>query len=96
MYFFIIPVLLYMLTKGLFIALGQKHGTTQAIGLVVLEFVLLVAVCIMRPYMDKKTNAFNISISVVNFVNTLILLFFTGIFHVPVSHSQLLILPTTI
>jgi hypothetical protein len=88
MYFFIIPVLVYLLTKGLFIALGQNHGTVQASGLVGLEFLLLLGVCIMRPYMDKKTNVFNISIAVVNFVNAFIYLFFTGIFHVPVSTSK--------
>jgi hypothetical protein len=85
MYFFIIPVLLYLLAKGLFIALGQNHGTIQASGLVGLEFLLLLGVCILRPYMDKKTNAFNISVAVVNFVNAFIFLFFTGVFHVPVS-----------
>jgi hypothetical protein len=90
MYFFIIPVLLYLFAKGLFIALGQNHGTVQAIGLVVLEFIMLIGVCVMHPYMDKKTNAFNISIAVVNFVNALILLFFTGIFHVPVSTTRFL------
>jgi len=33
--------------------------------------------------MDKKTNAFNISIAAVNFFNALLLLFFTEIFNLP-------------
>jgi Transient receptor potential (TRP) ion channel len=85
MYFFIIVILLHTLAKALFIAFGQRHGTVQAVGLLVLELVLLVAICIMRPYMDKKTNGVNISIAVVNFLNVILLLFFSNIFGVPVS-----------
>lgn len=85
MYFFIIVTLLHTLTKALFIAFGQKYGTVQAVGLLVLELVLLIAICIMRPFMDKKTNGVNISIAVVNFLNVILLLFFSNIFGVPVS-----------
>jgi hypothetical protein len=85
MYYFIVPILLYTLIKGLFIAFGQGSGTAQAIGLVIIEAALLITISIMRPYMDKKTNAFNISIAAVNFFNVLLLLFFTGIFNIPVS-----------
>jgi len=83
MYYFIVPLLLYTLVKGLLIAFGQGNGTAQAITLVIIEAALLIAISIMRPYMDKKTNAFNISIAVVNFFNVLLLLFFTGIFNLP-------------
>jgi hypothetical protein len=85
MYYFIIPLLFYTLVKGLLLAFGQGNGTAQAIGLVIIEAALLITISIMRPYMDKKTNAFNISIAAVNFFNVLLLLFFTGIFNVPVS-----------
>lgn len=86
MYFFIIPMLLYIFVKSLFIGLGQGSGKTQAVALVVLELGILIAISTMRPYMDKKTNAFNISIAAVNFVNALLLLFFTGVFGLPVSN----------
>lgn len=85
MYFLIIPALLYIFVKGAFIAFAQNSGTTQAIALVILEAGFLITISIMRPYMDKKTNAFNISIASVNFFNVILLLFFTGIFNVPVS-----------
>jgi hypothetical protein len=85
MYYFIVPILLYTLIKGLFIGFGQGNGTAQAIGLVIVEAALLITISIMRPYMDRKTNAFNISIAAVNFFNVLLLLFFTGIFNIPVS-----------
>ncbi|KAK4552562.1 putative flavin carrier protein 3 [Recurvomyces mirabilis] len=82
-YYFIVPVLMYILIKGLFVALAQQSGTLQAIALVVIEAVFLIGVCIMRPYMDKKTNAFNIAIVVVNFISAIFLLVFTGIFTQP-------------
>jgi len=91
MYYFIIPILLLTLVKGLFIAFGQKSGDVQAIALVVLELIFLVLICVLRPYMDKKTNGFNIAIAAVNLFNVLLLLFFTGILGVPVSYSLLIL-----
>ncbi|KAJ9662017.1 putative flavin carrier protein 3, partial [Coniosporium apollinis] len=73
-YYFIVPVLFYVLLKGMFIGLGQGSAVVQAIALVLIEAGLLIAVSILRPYMDKKTNAFNISISAVNFVSAVFLL----------------------
>jgi uncharacterized membrane protein len=83
MYFFIIPMLLYIFVKSLFIGLAQGSGKTQSVALVVLELGLLIAISTMRPYMDKKTNVFNISIAAVNFINAILLLFFTGVFGLP-------------
>jgi len=37
----------------------------------------------MKPWMDRKTNIFNISITVVNFINSVFLLIFSGVFHEP-------------
>ncbi|KAK3677474.1 putative flavin carrier protein 3 [Vermiconidia calcicola] len=82
-YFFIVPVLIYVLIKGMFIALGQSSGVAQAVGLVIIEAVFLIGVCILTPYMDKKTNAFNISICVINFVSAIFLLVFSNVFNQP-------------
>ncbi|KAL8949817.1 MAG: hypothetical protein Q9222_004104 [Ikaeria aurantiellina] len=82
-YYFIMPVLLYILLKGIFIAFGQGSGIAQAVGLVVIEAVFLIGVSILRPWMDKKTNAFNISIAAVNVLNVIFLLFFTAVFNQP-------------
>ena len=85
-YWFIIPLLGYLLVLGMFVAFGQpNHGTAQAIGFLILNCGYLIAVSILRPYMDKKTNGFNISIAAVNFVSSILLLFFTEIFGLPVS-----------
>jgi hypothetical protein len=85
MYYFIIAILGYILAKAMFVAFGQSSGTAQAIGFLILDAGFLIAVSIMRPYMDKKTNAFNISIAAVTFFNSLLLLFFTNVFNLPVS-----------
>ena len=69
----------------MFVGLGQEAGVVQAIGLLIIEALFLIGVCVMRPYMDKKMNAFNISIAVINFLNTIFLLIFTEVFNQPVS-----------
>ncbi|KAI9851241.1 MAG: hypothetical protein M1838_004160 [Thelocarpon superellum] len=82
-YYFILPMLAYILLKAAFIAFSQGSGTVQAIALVLIEAAVLVAVSILRPWMDKKTNTFNISIAAINFVNVIFLLVFTSIFNQP-------------
>jgi len=82
-YYFIVPVFAYVLIKGMFIALAQSSGTVQALALVVIEAVFLIVVCVLLPYMDKKTNTFNIVICVVNFLNAIFLMVFTHIFSQP-------------
>lgn len=81
------PVLLYIFVKSLFLAFAQHKGTVQAIGLVIIEAVFLIGVSILRPWMDKKTNGFNIAIAAINFLNVIFLLIFTAIFNQPVSTS---------
>lgn len=87
-YYFIVPVLVYIMVKGMFIGLGQGSAIAQAVALVVIEAVFLIAVCILTPYMDKKTNAFNISICVINFISAIFLLVFSNVFNQPVSAPQ--------
>ncbi|KAI4736192.1 TRP-domain-containing protein [Aureobasidium sp. EXF-12298] len=82
-YYFIVPVLAYLLLKGMFVAFGQNNGTLQAIAFLIIEAVFFIVVCVLTPYMDKKTNAFNIAICFFNFLNSIFLLFFTGIFSLP-------------
>jgi hypothetical protein len=83
MYYFIIPILVYTLIKAMFVGLAQNNGTVQAIALVLIEAALLIAVCVLRPYMDKKTNGFNIAIAAVNFLSAIFLLVFTEVFKQP-------------
>jgi len=82
-YYFILPLLVYTVVKGMFIAFGQNSGTVQAIALVVIEAAALIGASVIRPWMDKSTNTFNISICAVNFLNAIFLLVFTDIFNQP-------------
>jgi hypothetical protein len=82
-YYFILPVLAYTLVKGMFIAFGQGSGTAQAVGLLIIEAGWLVASSVMRPWMDKSTNTFNIAIAAINFINSIFLLIFSDVFSQP-------------
>lgn len=82
-YYFILPVLVYIVVKGMFIAFGQNAGTVQAIALVLIEAVALIGASVIRPWMDKSTNIFNISICAINFLNAIFLLVFTDVFNQP-------------
>lgn len=82
-YYFVVPLLAYILVKAIFIAFAQKSPIAQAVGLVVVEAVALIGVSVLRPYMDKKTNIFNISIASVNFLNAIFLLVFSDAFSQP-------------
>jgi flagellar biosynthesis protein FliQ len=88
-YYFVVPLLLYTFVKAMFIAFGQKAGTVQAFALFFIELIYLVAVCMMRPWMDKRTNIFNISICVINFLNVIFLLVFTRVGNPPVCLNPL-------
>ena len=82
-YYFVLPVLGYILLKAIFIAFCQGAYVAQAIGLLVIEAGALIGVSVIRPWMDKKTNVFNISIAAINFVNAVFLLVFTSVFGQP-------------
>jgi hypothetical protein len=83
-YYFIGPFLLYILLKAMFISFGQKKGVIQAVALVLIELAALVAVGYFRPWMDKRTNIFNISICTINLLNAIFLLVFSNVFNQPV------------
>ncbi|KAF2634185.1 TRP-domain-containing protein [Massarina eburnea CBS 473.64] len=83
MYYCIIPMLIYILIKAMFVGLVQVNGAVQAVALILIETALLVGVCVVRPYMDKKTNGFNIAIAAVNWLSAFFMLFFSGVFSTP-------------
>ncbi|KAK0635627.1 hypothetical protein B0T17DRAFT_503137 [Bombardia bombarda] len=87
-YYFIVPTLIYILIKGMFVAFAQgtgihAKGTVQAVGFILIEAVALIGASVMRPWMDKSTNSFNIAICAMNFLNSIFLLIFTEVFNQP-------------
>ncbi|KAL4778939.1 hypothetical protein BJX76DRAFT_342177 [Aspergillus varians] len=82
-YYFVIPVLGYLFVKAMFIGLSQPAPVVQTVAYVILEAGMLIAVSVLRPWMDKKTNIYNISIAAVQFLNAIFLLFFSNVFNQP-------------
>lgn len=82
-YYFVIVLLGYILLKAVFIAFAQSSPIAQAVGLLIVEAAFLIGVSTLRPWMDKKTNIFNISIAAVNFLNAIFLLIFSNVFGQP-------------
>ncbi|KAL4920009.1 hypothetical protein BDW62DRAFT_209419 [Aspergillus aurantiobrunneus] len=82
-YYFVIPVLGYLFVKGMFIGLAQPAPVVQTIAYVIIEAAMLIAVSVLRPWMDKKTNIYNITIAAVQFLNAIFLLFYSNVFNQP-------------
>lgn len=82
-YYFTLPVMGYIFLKACFISFGQNNGVAQAIGLLLIEAAAVIATSVVRPWMDKTTNSFNITIAVVNFLNAICMLIFTSVFDQP-------------
>ncbi|RHZ64915.1 transient receptor potential ion channel family protein [Aspergillus thermomutatus] len=80
---FVLVTIGYLLVKALFISLGQSVPIVQTVALLVLEGLMLIGVSVIRPWMDKRTNTYNIAIAAVNFLNAIFLLFFSGVFDQP-------------
>jgi hypothetical protein len=87
-YWWLVVLLSYTLLRSIFVALVQNHGKAQALCVFIVELFYFVAVCWKRPYMDKRTNAFNIIIHLVNFFNSLMFLFFSNLFGQPAVVSS--------
>ncbi|KAF2396755.1 TRP-domain-containing protein [Trichodelitschia bisporula] len=81
--YFLIPMLVYTFVKAVFVGAAQKSGIVQAIAFVILDMAMLIAMSIMKPFMDRATNAWSISIASINALNSLILLLLSGIFGLP-------------
>lgn len=82
-YYWVLVALTYVFLKSLFVAVMQTHGKAQSVIVFAIELIYLVGVCYVRPFMDKRTNAFNITIAVINTINALFFMFFSYIFGQP-------------
>lgn len=82
-YWFVSASLTYVFLKTLIVAVIQLRGRVQAVIVFVVELAYCVAVCWIRPFMDKRTNIFNITISVINTINALFFMFFSYVFGQP-------------
>ncbi|AGO12066.1 AaceriADR407Cp [[Ashbya] aceris (nom. inval.)] len=82
-YWWLIPMLAYYVLRSLFVAVLQDFGKAQVVVVFAVELVYFVALCTMKPYLDKRTNTFNIIIHFINLLNAFFFLFFSNIFGQP-------------
>lgn len=82
-YWWLIPMIAYTILRSLFVALMQHSGKAQALCVFIIELLYFVGLCWFRPYMDTRTNVFNILIHLVNFFNSIMFLFFSNLFGQP-------------
>ncbi|KTB26315.1 Flavin carrier protein 2, partial [Nakaseomyces glabratus] len=89
-FWWLLPLLTYAFFRSLFVAVLQTHGKAQAMIIFLIELFYFVALCYYRPYLDKRTNVFNIAIHLVNFINALFFLFFSNLFKQPAVVSSVM------
>lgn len=82
-YWWLLPLLCYSFFRSLFVAVLQNQGKAQAMIVFLIELIYFGCLCWVRPYLDKRTNIFNISIHLVNLINSILFLFFSNIFSQP-------------
>jgi len=87
-YWWLVPLLAYTILRSIFVALIQEYGKAQALCVFIIELLYFVALCWKRPYMDKRTNVFNIMIHLINFFNSIMFLFFSNLFGQPAVVSS--------
>lgn len=82
-YYYIAPLLVYIVVKAAIIAFGQHNGTAQSVCLIIVEAAALGGASVLRPWMDRSTNILNIAICVVNFLNAIFLFLLANVFNAP-------------
>ncbi|KAL3463516.1 hypothetical protein BJX64DRAFT_256857 [Aspergillus heterothallicus] len=88
--YFAAIILASVFVKALFVGLAQSSPTSQAIAFLIIDLAMLIAVSIIRPWIDKKSNAVNITISTIGFLHALFVLFFSAIFDQPKMVSSVM------
>ncbi|QLL34131.1 hypothetical protein HG536_0F04570 [Torulaspora globosa] len=89
-FWWLVPLLCYSFLRSLFVAVLQQYGKAQAMIIFVIELAYFVCLCWKRPYLDKRTNIFNIAIHLVNLINSLFFLFFSNLFKQPAVVSSVM------
>lgn len=89
-FWWLVPMLSYAFLRSLFVAVLQNQGKAQAMVIFVIELIYFVVLCWIRPYLDKRTNIFNIAIHLVNLINSIFFLFFSNLFKQPAIVSSVM------
>ncbi|GME71862.1 unnamed protein product [Ambrosiozyma monospora] len=89
-YWFGAVIVGHIFVKGLFVALAQGSGKTQALAIFIIDLVFTIYLIREKPYLDKATNIVNILMAVVMLLNSFFFLFFSGLFGQPAAVSSVM------
>lgn len=82
-YYWVALRFFYLFVRAILIAALQNSGKVCAVLIFVIEIIHTALVIFLRPFMDKRTNIFNIFIAVVNLINSIFFLFYSNVFKQP-------------
>lgn len=89
-YYFGALNLAYQFVVCLFVAFAQSSGKTQGLALFLIELLVLVIVCVYRPWMDSSLNIIQIVMQVIKTFNALFYLFFSNLFTQPLLVNSIM------
>lgn len=89
-FWWLFVLLCYSFLRSLFVAVLQEQGKAQAMIIFIIELFYFIALCWIKPYLDKRTNIFNIAIHLVNLINAFFFLFFSNLFKQPAVVSSVM------
>ncbi|KAI9171477.1 Flavin carrier protein 2 [Paramyrothecium foliicola] len=71
-----VPTIIYMLIKGIALAVGDGHGMAQTVAMIAIEGAMLIMLLWSRPYERRSGNVINIVIQVVRVLSVVCILVF--------------------
>lgn len=77
-YYFIVPLLLFILLRSFFIALCQAKPLIQAIGFFIIQLIYFFLIIYIRPFLDRKTNIFSTTVAAIDLLNSIFMLVFAN------------------
>ncbi|KAG4306534.1 hypothetical protein PORY_000522 [Pneumocystis oryctolagi] len=81
-YYFIIPLLFFILLRSMFIALSQNNPLVQAIAFFIIQLTYFSLIVYIRPFLDRKTNIFSATVAGIDLLNSIFMLIFSDESHI--------------
>lgn len=82
-YFWVSVSFAHLFIRSLLIAVLQQQGKVCACLIFAIEIIYAVATIWIRPYLDKRTNIYNIFIAIINVINSIFFMFYSNVFRQP-------------
>ncbi|KDQ57534.1 hypothetical protein JAAARDRAFT_130688 [Jaapia argillacea MUCL 33604] len=69
-YYFFIPLITATFLKALFVAFAHANGEVQVIAFTIIEFMVLVALVVLKPFKNRRGDVFAVYLAITRFVCT--------------------------